>query len=125
MPADDAARQSSTATETRSRHQSCKQNYTVITVWSHMFVFAACCYLFTCAKSSEKDSQRLYFFFFFKESNVILHIHINMHTQMGHIREKYHFYLRHLTEEECRHIMYIYHELLSKTLKTWLHFVYG
>lgn len=55
---------------------------------------------------------------------VILHIHITMHTQMGHIREKYHFYLRHLMEEECRHVMYIYHEL-SKTLKTWLHFVYG
>lgn len=62
---------------------------------------------------------------FLKEINVILHIDINMHTQMGHIREKYHFYLTHLMEEECRHIMYIYHELLSKTLKTWLHFVYG
>lgn len=62
---------------------------------------------------------------FFKDSNVILRIHINMHTQMGHIREIYHFYLTHLMEEDCRHIMYIYHELLSKTFKTWLHFVYG
>lgn len=93
VPADDATRQSSTATETRSRLESCKRNHTVITAWSHMIVFAACCYLFTYAMSSEKDSQRLYFFF--KDSNVILHIHINMHTQMGHIREKYHFYLTH------------------------------
>lgn len=60
VPADDTTIQSSTATETRSRLESCKQNYTVIiTAWSHMFVFAACCYLFTCAKSC----QRLYFFF--------------------------------------------------------------